>query len=209
MEKRDIKLAKGAKILILDQGMNKIMSIFLDTFLAAYFYKISEENIYYLSLYNIIGWIVATIGAFMLANFIKRKNKVMLYRFGTFVKSLYIFLIMILKEKIVDYVYVIGMMFGLATATTGFPFNMIESEQVSNEERSKYLGYKSVATELISLIVPILLGAYITFRSYEVAAILIFLFSILKLILSFWIKNQNVQKTKVNIKEFVSVFSAR
>lgn len=41
-------------------------------------------------------------------------------------------------EKIIDYVYVIGIMFGIATATTGFPFNMIESEQVSNEERSKY-----------------------------------------------------------------------
>ena len=174
---KDEKLGRGAQILIIDQAVGKVINIFLDTFLAAYFYKISEQNIYYLSLYNIVGWLVATTGAFIVADFIKRKNKVNLYRFGTFMKSLYIFMIIMMKEKIVDYVYVIGIMFGLSTATTGFPFNMIESEQVSNEERIKYLGYKSVATEIISLLIPILLGAYITFSSYEIAAILILVFS--------------------------------
>ena len=61
-------------------------------------------------------------------------------------------------------------MFGISTATTGFPLNMIESEQITNQERIKYLGYKSIAIEIISLIIPMLLGAYITVYSYEVAA---------------------------------------
>ena len=34
-----------------------------------------------------------------------------------------------------------GIISGISTATTGFPLNMIESENVSNNERSKYLGY--------------------------------------------------------------------
>ncbi len=135
---KDAKLKSGSQILILDQAIAKIIVLFLDTFLAAYFYKISEQNIYYLSLYNIVGWITATIGAYVFADYIKRKNKVNLYRFGTLVKCFFIFMIIVLQEKIIDYVYVIGIMFGIATATTGFPFNMIESEQVSNEERSKY-----------------------------------------------------------------------
>lgn len=200
------KLSTIAKVLILDQSIGKIINIFLDTFLAAYFYKISQNNILYLSIYNIIGWIFATIGAFLVANIIKRKNKVKLYRFGTLTKSIYIFIIMILGEKIVDYVYIIGIMYGISTATTGFPYNMIESESVSNKERSKYIGFASVATEIISLIIPILLGAYITFESYQVAASLIFVFSILKLVLSFKIENKNVQKSKVNIKEFYNIF---
>ena len=135
---KDAKLKSGPQILILDQAIAKIIVLFLDTFLAAYFYKISEQNIYYLSLYNIVGWITATIGAYVFADYIKRENKVNLYRFGTLVKCFFIFMIIVLQEKIIDYVYVIGIMFGIATATTGFPFNMIESEQVSNEERSKY-----------------------------------------------------------------------
>lgn len=200
------KLSKMAKVLILDQSMGKIISIFLDTFLAAYFYKISEQNILYLSIYNIVGYIFATIGAFLVADIIKRKDKVKLYRFGTLIKSIYIFMIMILGERIVNYVYIIGIMCGISTATTGFPYNMIESESISNKERSKYIGFASAATEIISLIIPILLGAYITFKSYQIAAMLIFIFSIFKLILSFKIKNINVQNTKVNLKEFYNIF---
>lgn len=205
-ETKNVKLSNVAQILILDQGLGKIINIFLDTFLAAYFYKISEQNIFYLSLYNVIGWFVATVGAFLVGDFIKRRNKVNLYRFGMFVKSFYIFMIILLGEKIIDYLWLIGIMFGLATATTGFPFNMMESEQISNEERSKYLGYKSVANEIMGLIVPILLGAYITLSSYEIAAILILVFSILRLILSFFIENKNVQQEKMKLKEFWQIF---
>jgi len=200
-----VKLSKISKILILDHSIGKVISIFLDVFLATYFYKISEQNILYLSLYNIVGWIVATIGAFLVADIIKRKDKVKLYRFGTIIKSLYILLIIVLGKKIVDYVYLIGIMYGISTATTGFPFNMIESENISNKERSKYVGLVSVATEIISLVFPILLGTYISFKSYQIAAILIFIFSILKLILSFKIENKNIQTSKVNLKEFYMI----
>ena len=199
------KLSNIAKILVIDQSIGKIIGIFLGTFLAAYFYRITEENIFYLAIYNIIGWIIATIGAFLVSDIIKRKNKVALYRFGIFVKSFYIFVIIILGEKIIDYVYLIGILYGISTATTGFPFNMIESENISIGERSKYIGYASVATEIVSLVVPVFLGAYITFSSYEIAAILILVFSVLKLFLSFKIKNKNVQAPKVDLKGFYNI----
>ncbi len=206
LKKDKINLSTSSKILILDQSIGKIINIFLDTFLAAYFYKISQQSILYLSIYNIIGWIFATIVAFLIANIVKNKNKIKLYRFGTLIKSIYIFIIMILGKSIVDYVYLIGIIYGISTATTGFPYNMIESESVTNKERSKYVGFASVATEIISLIMPILLGAYITFESYQVAASLIFIFSVFKLILSFKIKNKNIQSSKVNLKEFYNIF---
>lgn len=97
-------------------------------------------------------------------------------------------------------------MYGVSTATTGFPYNMIVSENISNKERCKYIVFSSIATEIMSLIVPILLGAYISFKSYQIAAILIFIFSSLQLVLSFKIKNINVQKDKVNLKKFYNLF---
>ncbi len=200
------RLSFVSKILILDQSIGKIISIFLDIFLAAYFYKISSQNILYLSIYNIVTWIIATIGALLVANIIKTKDKIKLYRFGIFIKSLYIFMIILLGEKIVSYVYVLGIMNGISIATTGFPFNMIESENISKKERCKYVGYALAATEIMSFVVPILLGAYITVQSYQVVAILIFVFSILKFMFSFYIKNKNVQKSKVNLKDFHKLY---
>ena len=91
IKKKNNNLSKLAKTLIIDQSIGKVISIFLDVFLAAYFYKITEQNILYLSIYNIVGWIVATIGAFVVSNYIKKKDKIKLYRFGIIIKSLYIF----------------------------------------------------------------------------------------------------------------------
>ena len=138
IKKEDNNLSKLAKTLIIDQSIGKVISIFLDVFLAAYFYKITEQNILYLSIYNIVGWIVATIGAFVVSNYIKKKDKIKLYRFGIIIKSLYIFMIIVMGEKIIKFVYLIGAMYGISTATTGFPFNMIESECINQKERKKY-----------------------------------------------------------------------
>ena len=204
IKKQSDTLSKSAKTLIIDQSIGKVISIFLDVFLAAYFYKITEENILYLSIYNIVGWIVATIGAFIVSNYIKKKDKIKLYRFGIIIKSLYIFMIIVMGEKIINFVYLIGIMYGISTATTGFPFNMIESECISPKERTKYIGLASVFTEIISFVVPIILGAYISLKSYQVAAIIILVFSIIKIINSFNIKNKNIQTSNIRIKEFVA-----
>lgn len=74
VETKNIKLSKIAKVLILDQAISKIISIFLNTFLAAYFYKISEQNIFYLSTYNIISWIVAIIAISIILTILMSKN---------------------------------------------------------------------------------------------------------------------------------------
>lgn len=197
------KLSKELKILEINNMIGNITEIFLTTFLTAYFYKISEDNIKYLSIYNIIAHIVATISAFALGNYIKRKNKINLYRFGTIIKAVYVFLIIILKEKIINHIYLISFITGLSICTQGFTYNMIESEQISNKERTKYLSYKTASMEFVSIIVPIVLGAYITFKSYEIAAILILVFSIMRIILTFCIKNKNMQEDSIDLKGFI------
>lgn len=197
-------ISKQAKILVCDRAIGKVIDIFLTTFLASYFYQVSEQNMVYLVIYHIVTYIVATIGAFIVSDYIKRRNKIKLYRLGIAVKAFNIFLIILLKEKIVDYVYLIGIVNGITTATIGFPFNMMESEQVESEERSKYQGYKEAAKNITGIAIPTFLGAYITFNSYQTAAILILVFSLLRFGLSLFIQNQNVQKEGIQLKEFIT-----
>lgn len=198
-----MKLSKDAKLIIFDRALGNVIEIFLSTFLAAYFYKITQDNLIYLSIYHMIAWTVATIGAFLVSDYIKRKNKLNLYRFGTFLKMFYIFLIIILKENIINYVWLIGICYGISTACTGFPFNMMESELVDKKERTKYMGYRSAIGQTVKVVIPIVLGAYITFTSYQVAAVLVLIFSIIKFINTFFIKNRNVSKSRVHLLEFL------
>lgn len=203
------KLSKDGKVLIIDRIIGNAIEIFLNTFLAAYFYKITEDNMIYISIYHIIEWTVATIGAVLLGNYIKRKNKLKLYRVGTFVKALFIFLIIVLEEKIVNYVWLIGICCGVSVATTGFPLNMLESELVNENERSRYLGYKSSIGEITKIILPVFMGAYITFTSYRIAAILVLCLSIVKFITLLFIKNKNSVQDKVKLKQFIKVINEK
>lgn len=198
------KMSIDSKVIILDSAIGKILDLFSNTFLSAYFYKLTQDNMIYISVYYIIVWIMATIGALSVGNYIKRKNKVKLYRCGIIIDAIFILLIIILKEKILDYVWLMAIVYGIAVATNGFPFNMMESELVNEKERTKYIGYKQTIGEITKVVAPVLLGAYITYTSYQIAAILVFIFTIIKLINSLFIKNINIEKEKMNLKKFVN-----
>lgn len=202
MKSNNIKLLKNSKLLIIDRAIGQVISVFLTIFLSAYFYKLTQDNMIYISIYHIITYIVATAGAFFVSNYIKRKNKMKMYLLGNLLKALYVLLIIVLKEKILNYIWIIGACYGVIIATTGFTFNMIESEQVEERERPKYMGYRSAIEEIIGVVVPFVLGIYITLTSYQIAGISILLFTLLKVIIISLIKNKSIENRKTNFKKF-------
>ncbi len=197
------KLSLGSKIIIIDRAIGNILDLFSNTFLSAYFYKLTQDNMIYISVYYIIVWIIATIGALLVGNYIKRRNKVVLYRYGILINSIFIILIICLKEEILNYVWLMAIIYGMSVATTGFPFNMMESELVKEKERTKYIGYRHVVGKSAQVIAPIFLGAYITITSYQIAAILVLVFSIIRLINSCFMRNVNIVKEKMDLKKFI------
>ncbi|MBQ3469644.1 hypothetical protein IJH16_01595 [Candidatus Saccharibacteria bacterium] len=200
------KLSFPTKVLILDNILCKIFSIFTGIFLSAYFYKISEEYVFQLALYNVVGWVFATLGAVFLADIIKRKDKIWFYRIGIIIKTIFAFTILILGQDITDHVISLGVLYGLMTATNGFPFNMIESENITNGERIRYLGYGNALTGIVSIIAPLIIGRYITETSYTATAMPIIVVTILELLVSFFLKSKNKTTEKLNLRSFFNKF---
>ena len=200
------KLSFPTKVLILDNILCKIFSIFSGIFLSAYLYKISEEYVFQLALYNVVGWVFATIGAIFLADIIKRKDKIWFYRVGIIIKAVYAFIILILGQGITNHVVSLGILDGIATATNGFPFNMIESENITNGERIRYLGYGNALTGIVSIIAPLIIGRYITETSYTATAMPIIVVTILELLVSFFLQSKNKTTEKLNLRSFFNKF---
>ena len=200
------KLSFSTKILIIDNILCKIFSVFTGIFLSAYFYQISEKYVFQLALYNVVGWIVATLGAVFLADIIKRKDKIWFYRIGVIIKTIFAFTILILGQDITNHVISLGVLYGLMTATNGFPFNMIESENITNSERVRYLGYGNALTGIVSIIAPLIIGRYITETSYTATAIPIIVITILELLISFFLKSKNRTTEKLALKSFFKKF---
>lgn len=200
------KLSFPTKILILDNILCKVFSVFTGIFLSAYFYKISEDYVFQLALYNVVGWIFATLGAVFLADMIKRKDKIWFYRIGIIIKTIFAFTILILGQDITNHVISLGVLYGLMTATNGFPFNMIESENITNGERIRYLGYGNALTGIVSIIAPLIIGRYITETSYTATAVPIIVITILELLISFFLKSKNRTTKKLALKSFFKYF---
>lgn len=200
------KLSFPTKILILDNILCKVFSVFTGIFLSAYFYKISEDYVFQLALYNVVGWIFATLGAVFLADMIKRKDKIWFYRIGIIIKTIFAFTILILGQDITNHVISLGVLYGLMTATNGFPFNMIESENITKGERIRYLGYGNALTGIVSIIAPLIIGRYITETSYTATAVPIIVITIMELLISFFLKSKNRTTEKLALKSFFKKF---
>ena len=60
------KLGKNAKLLVINDMFYSLISIFISTFLVAYFLKITNENITKVSIYYIIIYFLTGVGMLVL-----------------------------------------------------------------------------------------------------------------------------------------------
>lgn len=105
-----------------------------------YFFGVANYEVvplakYYFTLYLFVG-----IGFFLIRNSMKGNIKVPYFRIGIALQALYIALIMLLKENIINYIFFVGIIKGIAEGFYYFPKNIIDTEKVNNEGRQKFNG---------------------------------------------------------------------
>ena len=212
-----------ANIIIAIDAMKKIMTIFLGPFLTAYFIKTSSESMVDLSIYYILSYLLLAIGSFIVASIIKNKFRIGMFRIGVIANFIYIMSIVILKEKVIDNLWLISILYGISQSVYWFPYNLFVIDKIENTERTK----KNLVVSSIGVLFPILLGTAITITNFELTAIIILAISLIQIILSFiltpdkhvnklekyhigetWKKiNKNKQVKKMCIVEFLIGFS--
>ena len=172
-------------IIIAINAAKKIMIIFLGPFLTAYFIKTSTESVIDLSIYNIISYILLGIGSFVVAAIVKNKFKIGMFRIGVIINFIYIMTIILLKEKIIDYLWLISILYGISSSAYWFPYNMFVINKIDNKNRTEYTVKSKNVSATIGILCPIILGSMITVTNYQLTALVILVISLLQIILSF------------------------
>lgn len=174
-----------ADIIIAINAMKKIMILFLGPFLTAYFIKTSKESLIDLSLYYVFSYIILAIGSFLVASIIKNKFRIGMFRIGVILNFFYIMFIIILKEKIVDHLGLMSILYGISSSAYWFSYNLFSINKIENIKRTEYTVKSKIVSSTIGIICPILLGTIITATNYELTAVIILFISIIQIILSF------------------------
>lgn len=194
------KVLFGLKIL------KSILQTFVDSFLVLYFLTLSQNNILPLGIYKIVSMFVVFITIFCLRNISKSKYRVHLLRIAIFLDLIYFLAIIFLREKVIDYIYIVGILYGLEEGFYYSVFSMFESDGITNLERTKFAGHYTVARSALSIIFPLFFGTLIASTSFLKSIILVLLIVILRIILSFIYQDKNLPATsKTDIKKYIKL----
>lgn len=185
--------------------LKNIIEVYFDTFFVLYFFKVANYEVlplakYYLSLYLFIG-----IGFFLIRNAIKKNIKVPYFRIGISLQAVYIAMIMLFKENIINYIYLVGITKGIADGFYHFPKNILNTEKIKNEERQRFSGISNIVQKICAIIVPLILGIALTFMSYVSLGKIFFCLFIFMFIVAFFIKDEMYYDKKFELKKFMNI----
>lgn len=194
------------KILFGLKLLKSILQLFLDSFLVLYFLTLSNNNILPLGFYKIVSVLVIFVTIFLLRNICKLENRVWLLRIGIFLDLVYFLAIILLREKVIDYIYIVGILYGLGVGFYYSVFNMFESDGVKNFERARFAGNYTVAKSLLSIFFPLFFGSLIAATGFLKSILIVLIIVVIGIVLSFVFKDQNLPITKkTNIKDYINI----
>lgn len=194
------------KVLFSLRLLKSIIFNFVDSFLVLYFLDVSDSNILPLGIYKLVA-ILAIYGVIFLArNFAKSKHRANLMRIGIVLDFVYFLTIILLRDKVVNYIYLVGLLYGLEEGFYYSVYNILESDGVKNEERAKFTGTFTAVESILSIIFPLIFGSLIYATGFLKSLTIVFIIVILRIILSFMYKDNNVPKSnKTNMKKYFAL----
>ena len=183
--------------------LKNIIEVYFDTFFVFYFFKVANYEVlplakYYITLYLFIG-----IGFFVIRKAIKKNIKVPYFRIGISMQAVYIALIMLLKDNIISFVYLVGFVKGIADGFYHYPKNLLNTEKVTNDDRQKFDGIVNIINKIVAIIIPLSLGILLTFFSYTSLGKIFFILFVVMFIISFYLKDNYFHEQNFETKKFI------
>ena len=183
--------------------INNILYMFLNTFMVAYFITLTNYDYRLISLYYIMSFIFIMLTSLVLGRIIKNKSQVGIFRLGILMYSFYILLIAFLKERIVDYYLYLGSFYGVVQGLFWSAGHALINEYTTKEEND-FISLRSIISEILQVIIPLILGVSIEFTSFPYIAKIILLLSFFQFSFSLLIQDKKkIVKQKYDLKKYI------
>lgn len=196
------KIKSEQNIIIITDAIKKIMTIFLGPFLTAYFISTSTNSILNIAIYYIFTYATMALSTLVVAALAEKRNRIKIFRIGIILNFIYILIIILLKEKIINYLPIISILYGISASCYYFPYNLFIINKVKNTERTNYMVKLFITISVVGILFPIIFGSIITITNYILTAVIVLFISLIQIILSFFITdNHNGDLEEYNLKK--------
>lgn len=179
------KLSRDLRLLIVFSALRNITDLFLGTFLVSFIMHLSSSEIIAVSTYRLFEYAATCAGFFIFAHWCKRYNKVSVFSLNLIPKIALLLAIMLLGDRVVDYLIPLGLLYGIGSAMYHLPMNAMVGEKGAPAVMNRFIGIKNTVIYLTKIITPVVLGVFIDMGSYTNIAYVLFGLSIIELGLTF------------------------
>lgn len=191
------------KILFALRILKNILTSFIDSFLVLYFFTISDNNILPLGIYKLAAVTAIYAAIFLTRNFAKSRYRILLLRIGILLDLLYFCTIIFLKDRIVDYICLAGILYGLEEGIYYSVYNMIESDEITNEERAGFTGSFTAVQAVLAIIFPLIFGSLMYASGFIKSLAVVVVIVLIRIGLSLYLKPKHIPKAKkTNMKDY-------
>ncbi len=183
--------------------LNNILYMFLNTFLVAYFFTLTNYNYKIISIYYIFSFFALNITFCLLAKVIKEKCRAPIFRMGIALHTIYILVIALLKDKIVDFYIPLGIFYGLVQGFFWSAGHILININAGDDSKN-FISLKSILSKSLKVLFPFLFGASIELTSFSSVALVVVILSIIQFLFSLLIQDDKKSNTsKYNLLGYI------
>ena len=196
---------RSKNCLFMCYSITQIIALFASTFLIAHIYSFSGDiysYIFNVCVYNLVVYGTMAVFYFIAAKIVDATNRISIYRISLVIETLLVVLFIFKGEEIAQYLILAGVIKGIGDAFYYASYNVLKQEMVSKNSIGNYVSGIYVATKIIDLVCPVILGALIDVSTYSTVAIVVCAICIIQIIISCFIKAKKPQGSKYSLKEF-------
>ncbi len=184
--------------------INSVLYMFVNTFMVAYFYTLTNYDYTIISIFYIMSFIFIALSTLVLGKTVKNKMQAPIFRLGIFLYCIYILLIALLKEQIIEHYIWLGAFYGIVQGVLWAPGHLLVNEY-ADDISNKFVSYKSMIGNFLQIIFPFIFGTSIELTSFSHVALMVLILSTIQFSFSLFIKEKDLHKNKTyNLKEFVN-----
>lgn len=199
-------MSREAKILLMVSAMFTFASSLSGIFVDIFFWR-ETNNFIVIVIYNLINYIITPI-IFILGGIIsKKKNGIWSLRLGLLSYALFYILLLFNGNKGTLYIYMLGIVFGIATGFYWLAFNTLSFDFTSVNNRDTFNGFKGCSTGIAAAVAPITSAYIITrfsgFRGYKIVFTITLVIFLSLLFISMILKCETYGST-INFKKAFS-----
>lgn len=199
-----LNIEKEQRKLLRAHNLRLILSIFKSTFLGIYFYQVLEENIIKLAIYNIIYVTFNLIFYYWLYKRMNNKNINRIYRLSFLSMTMIFAILLIFKENIQQYTYIIAILEAFTTAIYWSTYQLYLYNVSKNFNSIKnYVTMQIMSKYIINILFVLFFGSMITFVSYREVFFMLIIIGIFSIIASMYVQNIQYEKDSFQINYFI------